>query len=208
MVLGGVNCAILTRHMRRLPAAADSHLPQTFASRRTNHLSTQLESPSVRRGMKFEDLTRRIQPIEGLVRERWETHPNGGGWVERSAYVDPRAYVGPDAIVIDDAQIVGSSSKIDGKATIAGDAIIVDSVITDTARVGGSSKVIKSRVGGNSDLAGYTVLVRAKVVGLSQTPLSRDDRRRWMDTKISPARRRPRTSPQQGHGPSDTPKER
>ena len=29
----------------------------------------------------------------------WHQHPNGGGWIENTAYVDASAYVGPYAVV-------------------------------------------------------------------------------------------------------------
>ncbi|MCX6346203.1 MAG: DUF6055 domain-containing protein [Armatimonadetes bacterium] len=71
-------------------------------------------------------------------------HPNGGGWVAKSAKVAPSAYVGPDCMVLDGAQVLDNAiiedyamisgpkvlikdhAKVYGKAVVCGDVILTD----------------------------------------------------------------------------------
>lgn len=69
--------------------------------------------------MEFKHLARRIEPPEGLIPENWAQHPNGGGWVEKTATVAPTAFVGPDAIVMEEARVI-DIARIDGQALISG----------------------------------------------------------------------------------------
>jgi hypothetical protein len=110
-------------------------------------------------GMKFKDLSRHLQPAEGLHPENWHQHPNGRGWVENTAKVDRTAYVGPNAIVMDEARIVGSA-KIKGNARVGGSALVEDSTIDGRAEVNEMAKILKnSEVTGNTFIGGYAVLV-------------------------------------------------
>jgi NDP-sugar pyrophosphorylase family protein len=107
--------------------------------------------------VKFDDLQTRIQPPEGMVRSAWKQHPNGGGWVARSASVDDSVFIGPDAIVMESAHVTGKS-RIEKKAIISGGAVVIDSVVTDDAEVSGMAKVLKSHVGGSAEVRGTAIL--------------------------------------------------
>ena len=50
--------------------------------------------------------------------ETWHEHPNGGGWVQNTAFVEPMAYVGIDCIVYGDA-------RVSGDAQVSGDAWVI-----------------------------------------------------------------------------------
>lgn len=61
------------------------------------------------------------------IRPGWHRHPNGGGWVQDTAYVAATAYVGPDAQVSDNAWVYGDARVCDnawvyGNAQVYGDA--------------------------------------------------------------------------------------
>lgn len=77
-------------------------------------------------------------------------HPNGGGWVAKSASVAPTAYIGPDCMVLDGAKVLD-------RAIIEDDAIISgkDVVVKDNARVYG-----KAIVSGAAELSGYARVSR------------------------------------------------
>ena len=54
-------------------------------------------------------------------------HPNGGGWVADSAFVEPTAYVGPNALVYGSAEVFGDAlvsgdAKVFGSARVLGEA--------------------------------------------------------------------------------------
>ncbi|NLY11117.1 MAG: hypothetical protein GX020_05460 [Firmicutes bacterium] len=68
-----------------------------------------------------------------------DPHPNGGGFVSRSAKVDETVYVGPNAVVFGAARITGNAriedyavvmdfARVGGNAIIAGNAVVRDSV--------------------------------------------------------------------------------
>jgi UDP-3-O-[3-hydroxymyristoyl] glucosamine N-acyltransferase len=89
---------------------------------------------------------------------RFHRHPNGGGWVENTAYVADTAYVGPEAFVLhfarvedqsrleDEAVVSGyaqvwGSCKLFQKSMVCGHAVIKDVILTHSAAVGGSAVV-------------------------------------------------------------------
>jgi len=63
-------------------------------------------------------------------------HPNGGGWVARSAQVAPTAYVGPDCMVLDGARVL-DHAIIEDYAIVSGPGVLV----RDHARVSGKAVV-------------------------------------------------------------------
>jgi len=130
--------------------------------------------------MKFEDLARHLQPPEGLRRENWKKHANGGGWVETSATVAPTAFIGPNAIVTDEAQVL-DTARVEGKAVVGGCAIVADeSVITDRARINEMAKVFgKSRVGGTTSVGGYAVLRDAELESGNLRPRTNEAKISW-----------------------------
>ena len=77
-------------------------------------------------------------------------HPNGGGWVARSAKVAPTAYIGPDCMVLDGAQVL-DNAIIEEYAMISGPKVL----IKDNARVYG-----KAVVCGDVTLSGYARVCR------------------------------------------------
>lgn len=77
-------------------------------------------------------------------------HPNGGGWVARSATVAPTAYVGPDCMVLDGAKVL-DRAIIEDYAIVSGDEVVVK----DHAKVYG-----KAIVCGAAELSGYARVSR------------------------------------------------
>jgi NDP-sugar pyrophosphorylase family protein len=104
--------------------------------------------------LPFRKLAGRIQPAEGLVRDDWTCHCNGGGWVQKSAFVANTAFVGPYAIVSGDARVLDSAQIID------------EASITDTAMVAGNAIVGgKSRVGGHARIIGTACILGDAQIG-------------------------------------------
>jgi hypothetical protein len=78
-------------------------------------------------------------------------HPNGGGWVAKSARVAATAYVGPDAMVLDGAQVrdhacikefavvTGPRTVVSGHAKIGGRAWVCGNL-----RIGGNARILES----------------------------------------------------------------
>jgi len=128
--------------------------------------------------MKFEELRQYVQPALGLNRADWKRHPNGGGWVQRSAFVAATAYVGPDALVYTRAKVldhtkVEGKSRIGGVCVVADDARIIDSEVAGQAIVRGNSTVR-----GSSCIAGCAVLEDGAYDGVKLSPMSREDQER------------------------------
>lgn len=49
----------------------------------------------------------------------WHRHPNGGGWVQDTAYVEESAYIGPEAVVCGQARVSGKA-QVTGNAQVGG----------------------------------------------------------------------------------------
>ena len=80
-------------------------------------------------------------------------HPNGGGFVAKSAKVAPTAFVGPDARVLDGAQVSGNA-RIEDRAVIRQNARI-----TDNAVVSGFARVTdRAQLSGNARVRGFARL--------------------------------------------------
>jgi hypothetical protein len=92
-------------------------------------------------------------------------HPNGGGWVAKSAKVAPTAYVGPDCMVLDGAQVL-DHAIIEDFAMISGPKVLVK----DNARVYG-----KAVVNGDVTLSGYARVCRDIVNRKSKVKVTRRD---------------------------------
>ncbi len=87
--------------------------------------------------------------------EDWVQHPNGGGWVAKTAHVDETAYVGPGAIVAEQAKVF-HWAQILSRARVYGEAIVMNE-----ARVFGESQVC-----GNAGVYDKAVIAnRARVFG-------------------------------------------
>jgi len=125
--------------------------------------------------MDFDELARRIQPPQGLIRDEWHQHknPDGsiGGWIENTAHVATTAYVGPDALVLNSAEILDHARLLDsacasGWCVIPGQAIVSEQgKVTDAARVGGQTVVR-----GDTVIRGDTVLKSATYGETPQAP--------------------------------------
>jgi carbonic anhydrase/acetyltransferase-like protein (isoleucine patch superfamily) len=104
--------------------------------------------------MPFRKLAGRIQPAEGLLREDWANHRNGGGWVQKTAFAAETAYVGPFAIVSGSARVLDLARIVD------------EAMITDTAMIAGNAVVGgKARVGGNARIIGTARILGDAQVG-------------------------------------------
>lgn len=79
---------------------------------------------------------------DGLMGAR---HPNGGGWVAKSAEVAQSAYVGPDAMVLDGARVL-DHAVIENYAVVTGPKVVV----SGHARLSG-----RAYVSGDVTLGGY-----------------------------------------------------
>lgn len=81
-------------------------------------------------------------------------HPNGGGLVAKTAYVDPSVFVGPNAKVCGRAKVY--YGRIERYAFIGGDAEIERGRIGDNARVTGG-KIEGGFIGGDAEIEGGTI---------------------------------------------------
>jgi len=98
-------------------------------------------------------------------------HPNGGGFVAKSAHVDPTAYVAKNAMVLEGARVTGRA-RICGEAVVRQSAQVGDDAVVSgyarvgeraqlggQAHVGGYAKLAgKARLGGNARLQEYATL--------------------------------------------------
>jgi carbonic anhydrase/acetyltransferase-like protein (isoleucine patch superfamily) len=136
--------------------------------------------------IEFRELARRIQPPAGLRREEWDTHPNGGGWVQRTANVASTAYVGPNTIVSGDAQILGYARIVD-EASVTGAAIVCDrALVGGKAHVGGRAKVVgTTRIIGNAEVAGFFAMAHGELRDGVHRWFSRLDQQRWKECRAS-----------------------
>lgn len=110
----------------------------------------------------------------------WHKHPNGGGWVSATAYVEASASVGGRAAVYGNARVL-DRSRVYGSARIAGEAECFGAPhIHGRAVVGGHAKVYDAaKVLGDAQVYGYveiggTSVVRGTVV-LDGTQIIIDD---------------------------------
>jgi len=93
-------------------------------------------------------------------------HPNGGGFVAKTAKVEPSVFVGPNARVLDMAQVSGHA-RIEDNAVISQDAKISDnaivggySCVTDRAQLSGNARVRGfARLGDQATLTGNARLL-------------------------------------------------
>ncbi len=68
-------------------------------------------------------------------------HPNGGGWVADTAYVEYTAYIGPNAWVYDEARVYGTA-RVYENARVSGHARVYDNAqVCDNAHVSGEARV-------------------------------------------------------------------
>jgi Family of unknown function (DUF6055)/Concanavalin A-like lectin/glucanases superfamily len=80
-------------------------------------------------------------------------HPNGGGFVAKSAHVDATAYVAKNAMVLDGAKVTGRA-QVRGQAVIRQSAQVGDdAVVSGYARVGD-----RAQLGGHAHVGGYAKL--------------------------------------------------
>lgn len=86
-------------------------------------------------------------------------HPNGGGWVADTAFVEDTCFVGPYATVYDNAQVSGNV-KVNDYAKIYGDAVLMDNVkVYGNAEVFDNAKIKKNaRVCGNAIVYGKALV--------------------------------------------------
>ncbi len=75
-----------------------------------------------------------------ICKEGWHIHPNGGGLVQDTAFVDPSVFVGKDARVSGKARVYGNArvydtahvygdARVSGNAEVYGDARVYDGYI-------------------------------------------------------------------------------
>jgi|HubBroStandDraft_4_1064222.scaffolds.fasta_scaffold218944_2 UDP-3-O-[3-hydroxymyristoyl] glucosamine N-acyltransferase len=123
--------------------------------------------------MPFRHLASRIQPPEGLLKEEWEMHPNGGGWVQKTAFVAKTAYVGPYAIISGEARVLDNARIVD-EASITDLALIAGAaVVGGRAAVGGHATIFGSaRVLGDAQLGGLFFLSYGEIRGGVSRPMS------------------------------------
>jgi hypothetical protein len=114
--------------------------------------------------LQFSELARRIHPAEGLVRKDWHQHSNGGGWVQKSAFVFLTAFVGPCAIVSGSARILDQASILD-EASVTDLAVVADiAIVSGKARVGGRARILgMGRVGGEAEVGGVFQLWHGEI---------------------------------------------
>lgn len=129
-------------------------------------------------GVPFYKLASRIQPAEGLLRKDWEKHPNGGGWVQKTAFVSPTAYVGPYAIVSGNARVLDLARIMD-EASITDTAVIAGTAVVEgKARIGGRAKIFGTAwILGEAEIGGEFSLSSGEFRGGIKRPLGAHSRR-------------------------------
>jgi len=151
---------------------AEAAVPANLVDRHAGKRSRVLEFP--KQLMEFRALARRIQPAEGLLRDDWDRHHNGGGWVQKSALVSPTAYVGPRAIVSGEARVLDYVQLID-EASVTDLALIAGkAVIGGTVTVGGNAKIFGvARVLGDAQVGGVFSMSIGEIRSGVSRPLGR-----------------------------------
>ena len=127
-------------------------------------------------------------------------HPNGGGWVAKTARVTTTAYVGLNAKVYGNAH-VQANARIYGHARVYGDALVLSGAnVYEHARVFGSAWVhsgakvhgyasvrgdmqVSGDVGGLMNIRRFIIFLTALalVLGVSLWCFDYCDRHRWVD---------------------------
>ena len=102
--------------------------------------------------MTFTELQKIVGPQE---ESNWTQHPNGGGWVQKTALVEPTALVEERAIVFGTARVSGDA-WVYGTAQVSGNAHVSGTAqVSGTARVSGNAQVNgTARVSGNAHVFG------------------------------------------------------
>lgn len=87
--------------------------------------------------MTFTDLNTKLGDNE--KQSDWTQHPNGGGWINKTAKVDDTAFVGGNAIVWG---MVFGNARISGDAWVFGNAWVYGNAwVSDNAQVSGNAQV-------------------------------------------------------------------
>ena len=93
-------------------------------------------------------------------------HPNGGGWVHRTAKVDDTVYVGPKAAVCS----LGPGATTDRRPEVSGNVVLRGaSVITDSAKVSGNV-VLRgaSAIWDSAEVSGNVVVDDSHIYGFAK----------------------------------------
>jgi carbonic anhydrase/acetyltransferase-like protein (isoleucine patch superfamily) len=99
--------------------------------------------------------------------EDWHQHPNGKGWVYKTAHVDEAVYLHPTSIVYGNAQVYGNT-RVSGNTQVYGNAWVYGNAqVYGNARVYGNAQVSgDARVSGNAWVYGNAqVYGNARVYG-------------------------------------------
>lgn len=124
------------------PEFAEANIP--FESKNTYPYAFTLENAEINTNI-------RENPLKYAV--SGAPHPNGGGFVARTAHVDASVYVGPNAAVIMNARVTGGA-RIEGNAYVGGAA-----QVSGNARIGGNAVIYGSaQVSGNAYVGGNAVV--------------------------------------------------
>lgn len=94
----------------------------------------------------------------------WHQHPNGMGWVYKTATAAPTSFIGPGAVVYGNAR-VSDSAQVFGNARVSGNAKVSNSaVVSGNAQVSG-----RARVFGYAQVSNSAVVSdRAQVSGMAR----------------------------------------
>lgn len=86
-------------------------------------------------------------------------HPNGGGWVAETAFVEDTCFVGPNATVFEYAKVYGNA-KVNDYAQVYGDAAVLDNAkVYGNARVYGNATIKKNaKVCGKAKVYGRAMI--------------------------------------------------
>lgn len=126
------------------------------------------KGPSMKAPKKSEDVPRNVKKLQPDA--SWRKHPNGGGWVSSTAYVEASASVGKKAVVCGNARVT-ERAKIYGAAVVRGDAECYGAchvhglaVVEGHARVFESARILGKAVVRGSVVVRGMSLVRGNVV--------------------------------------------
>ena len=93
-----------------------------------------------------------VNLVPNSIESDWHQHPNGKGWVYKTAKVFDTAYIGPNAIVYGNARVYGNAI-VSGNVIVSGNAIVSGSAtvsgnarVYDNAKIQGSMLIYKSKI--------------------------------------------------------------
>lgn len=171
-----------SEEFKTLPKFRQGFVVGFVAGLQANAMSATLELPDIGKQVpEKEEPPRGIKNMQPGV--TWHRHPNGGGWVSETAYVEGTAMVGVKAVVFENARVY-ERAKIYGSAKVRGDAECYGAchihglaTVTERAKVFDAARVLGKvilcgdvEVGGQSLVRGDSVIDKGLLLDERHAP--------------------------------------